>query len=104
MTAAFEEEALREYQEAAQYSENRFGLGRSFVTAVEEALNLIKDNPQMHQSVGAGIRIFRMRRYPYYHFYHHEKGSDAITVYAVAHHKRKPGYWRERLKNTKGNP
>jgi hypothetical protein len=42
MNVAFESAALIEYQEAAQYSERRFGLGLEFVQAVEEALGLRK--------------------------------------------------------------
>ena len=29
--------------------------------------------------------------------YYDNKEDDHIVIYAVAHTKRKPGYWRERL-------
>ena len=29
-----------------------------------------------------------------------EEFDDHIVIYAVAHTKRKPGYWRERLNDT----
>ena len=96
MTVHFEIEALMEYQEAAIYSQQRFGLGEEFVRAVESALDAILMEPERFQSVGRGVRIFRMRRFPYYLFYHHSPESNGITIYAVAHHGRKPGYWRRR--------
>lgn len=86
-----------EYQEAVQYSERWFGLGREFVGAVEESLATIAEDPQRNQLVGWDIRILRMRRFPYYLFYHHSMDDDSIIIYAVAHHRRKPDYWSKRL-------
>jgi len=93
MTTTFEAEALAEYHEAAQYSEDRFGLGRQFVAAVQAAFTTIEKVPDRFQPVGQGIHIFRMKRFPFYHF-HAEQ--ESIVVYAVAHHRRKSGYWRDR--------
>ena len=82
MTTTFEAEALAEYQEAAQYSEDRFGLGRQFVVAVQTALSAIERTPDRFQPVGQGIRIFRMKRFPYYLFYHFDDEQQTIVVYA----------------------
>jgi hypothetical protein len=65
MTTTFEAEALAEYHEAAQYSEDRFGLGRQFVAAVQSALATIEKTPDRFQPVGQGIRVFRMKRFPF---------------------------------------
>lgn len=97
MIVSFEADALQEYQNATQYSEDRFGLGRQFVQAVEDALTVLSQNPERYQSVGGGVRIFRMKRFPYYLFYHYSAGQKAITIYAVAHHQRQANYWRKRL-------
>jgi mRNA-degrading endonuclease RelE of RelBE toxin-antitoxin system len=97
MKTTFEAEALDEYQEAAQYSEERFGMGRQFVASMQAAIASIEKTPARYQSVGQGIRIFRMKRLPYYLFYHYDKANQTITIYAVAHHKRQPGYWLGRL-------
>lgn len=98
MTISFESEALLEYREAALYSQQRFGLGEEFVQAVETAIATISRDPERFQPVGAGIRIFRMHRFPYYLLYLHSASSDSITIYAVAHHSRRPDYWRARLR------
>lgn len=97
MTTTFDPEALAEYQEAAQYSEDRFGMGRQFVASVQAAIAAIEQDPTRYQAVGSDIRVFRMKRLPYYLFYHYDQASTAIIIYAVAHHKRRPGYWRDRL-------
>ena len=97
MTHHFETEALEEYQDAVLYSDQRFGLGEEFVLAVEAALDTISHDPERFQAVGEGVRIFRMRRFPYCLFYHYSSGSNSINIYTVAHHRRKPGYWRSRL-------
>lgn len=97
MKTTFEAEALEEYHEAAQYSEERFGMGRQFVASMQAAIVAIEKTPARYQSVGQGIRIFRMKGLPYYLFYHYDEANQAITIYAVAHHKRQPGYWHGRL-------
>lgn len=40
-------------------------------------------------------RLIRMNRFPYKVYYREASGS--IQVLAVAHHRRKPGYWWSRL-------
>lgn len=42
---------------------------------------------------------FVMRRFPYVIFY--EEFHATISIYAIAHAKRKPGYWLGRLKDMK---
>lgn len=97
MTISFEVEALEEYEEAAQYAEDKFGLGRAFVAAVRSALTTIAQDPGRFPSVGQDIRIFRMKRFPFYLFYHYAEQEALLTIYAVAHHKRQSDYWRGRV-------
>ncbi len=97
MTVVFESEALREYQEAAQYSEARFGLGREFIAAVQGALEIMVRDPERFQPLGQENRLFLMKRFPDYLFYHFDAGAGQITIYAVAHHKKQNDYWRGRL-------
>jgi len=98
MTPHFEQEALDEYRDAALYSEERFGLGEAFVQAMEGALETISRDPTRFQSVGDGVRIFRLKRFPYYLYYHHLAKRETIIIYAVAHHSRRPDYWRRRVR------
>lgn len=98
MAVFFEAGALREYREAALYSQQRFGLGEEFVQAVETAIGTISRDPARFQAVGEGIHIFRMSRFPYHIFYLYSAIDDSVTIYAIAHHSRRPDYWRERLR------
>lgn len=98
MRVVFEKEALEEYRDAALYSEKRFSLGVEFVRAVRDATASISRTPQRFQKVSGDIQIFRMRRFPFHLFYHHSPEMNCITIYAVAHHARRPDYWRNRAK------
>ncbi len=72
MKVQFGTEALIEYEEAAQYAEDRFGCGLQFVAAMRAALDSIAKDPTRFQPVGQDIRIFRLKRYPYYLFYRYD--------------------------------
>lgn len=92
----FHEEAEAEVIEAACYYEERsLGLGHSFLTKVKDAVNDIQANPDACQLVGDEVRRNLVQRFPYSVLYAIEK--DRIRVMAVAHHKRRPEYWRYRL-------
>ena len=92
----FHEEADAEVNEAARYYEERaVGLGLSFLADVEEAVGKVLADPEAFQFVGADVRHKLLRRFPYSLLYAIE--SDRIRVIAVAHQKRRPGYWRYRL-------
>jgi len=92
----FHEDADAKMNEAAQYYEERaFGLGLSFLDAVEEAVDKVQENPEAYQLVGDEVRHKLLRRFPYSVLYAIE--PDRIGVVAVAHQKRRPGYWSYRL-------
>ena len=81
---------------AAFYEAQREGLGLAFVAAVDEALAFISAHPAA-AAIVAGAPTYRramVRRFPYAIYYAVE--ADVLRVYAVAHQKRRPGYWRER--------
>ena len=90
------EEADAEVNEAAKYYEEREpGLGLLFLAAVEEAVEKVLANPEAFQLVGDEIRRKIIGRFPYSLLYVIE--PDRIRVIAVAHQKRRPGYWNHRL-------
>ena len=93
---SFHEEASAEVNEATTYYEERVpGLGLLFLVALEEAVEKVLANPESFQLVGRETRHKLIRRFPYSLLYIIE--SDRIRVLAVAHQKRRPGYWRNRL-------
>ena len=97
MIVRFNTEALEEYRNAARYAEEHFGAGAKLVQAVRDALDEIAEDPGRYQMIGNEVRIYRLKRYPYYLFYRFDSGDETVTIYAVAHHKQRPGYWGDRL-------
>ena len=93
---SFRPAAARELIEAvAYYEREREGRGQRFATAIEGALVLIAGLPQAHPILLApDIRSIKVRRFPYRFVY--VVLADTIDVIAVAHAKRRPGYWRRR--------
>ena len=78
------------------YEEKRIGLGLDFVALVDEAISQIAERPFSYP-LWRKERPYRkaaMRRFPFTVFYTVE--DDYVQVVAVAHQKRRPGYWTER--------
>jgi plasmid stabilization system protein ParE len=94
---AFHEEADFETLEAARYYEERAaGLGLTFLDEIEKSAKRILENPLAYQRIGGEIRQAPMTRFPYSLLYVIESDEE-ISVLAVAHQKRRPGYWRDRI-------
>ena len=104
MTRAFrpEPEASAELEDAAVwYNSQRAGLGLEFVQAVDAALELIAQWPQIGRRVpgvpnDVPARRFPVHRFPYYVAYLEWDG--VIRLLAFAHDSREPGYWFSRIK------
>ena len=93
----FHEEADAEAVEAARYYVGRVtGLGLSFLLDVEGTVEQVRSNPEAFQLVSDEVRHKLLRRSPYSVLYAIE--PDRIRVLAVAHQRRRPGYWHGRLK------
>ena len=97
MTFKFHPEAEREFV-AAQvfYDDREFGLGRDFLDEVYETIGRIIDYPNAWPRSSRRTRRCLCNRFPYSVIYRHT--DTELTIYAVAHQKRKPGYWKKRLK------
>lgn len=79
---------------ASHYEEVAQGLGRDFITAVERAVARLAAFPEHGSPYLLGTRRIVLRRFPFSVIYLVE--AEVILVVAVAHHSRKPGYWRAR--------
>ena len=92
----FHPDAHREYLDAlAWYIAHSEALGRRFQQAVNEAIKYVAEGPERCAAVEEGIRWKRLNRFPYV-VYFQQIGEDRVEVLAVAHGRRKPGYWRGR--------
>ena len=87
-----------EITEAVRYYESREpGLGLDLLGEVEQAFDQIMANPEACQRIAKRVRRKSLWRFPYNMMY--AIYPDKIRVVAFAHQKRRPFYWRKRLKS-----
>ena len=67
----------------------------AFLSDVYDALTTISESPHRWPKYLHGTRRFVIHRFPFSVIYLDD--SEFVTIIAVSHSKRKPGYWRERL-------
>ena len=98
----FEDEADEEYRLASRwYEDRREHLGLEFLDAVDATIERILDLPGLGERVAhlppdLPVRRLAVKRFPYHVVYLETEAQ--IRLLAVAHDRRKPGYWRTRLK------
>ena len=82
---------------ATWYRERSQEAGRSFAAALEESIRHIRELPAACPTWRGreDVRSRILRRFPYSVLYVIDTGM--IVVLAVAHHRRRPGYWLRRL-------
>jgi toxin ParE1/3/4 len=92
----FHPEARDEFIAAATYYNAAVpGLGDRFLLAVRRTTDMILRHPTAGTPRTAKARRVLVSGFPYDVVY--QAREDAIEVLAVAHQRRRPGYWRERL-------
>ncbi|MFI5182099.1 MAG: type II toxin-antitoxin system RelE/ParE family toxin [Thermoanaerobaculia bacterium] len=82
------------------YEERREGLGDEFRAALDETVELIAKGvlrgPKVRRrGVIAPVRRVVLSRFPYDVIY--LEGIEGATIIAVAHHSRRPGFWKSRI-------
>ena len=98
----FEDEADAEYRHAGRWYEGRrAGLGLEFFDAVDATVSQIVELPRSgervpHLPAELPVRRVAVKRFPYHVVY--LETPPEIRILAVAHDRRKPGYWKGRLK------
>lgn len=98
----FEDEADLEYRQAGRwYEDRRPGLGVEFFDSVDAAIRQIIDFPRIGTRVPRlapelSVRRVAVTRFPYHVVDLETAGS--LRILAVAHDRRKPGYWQSRLR------
>jgi len=88
--------ALAELQDAAAFYTLKANveLGRAFVAEFERTANFVLSNPLLGTVFRGDRRRYIFRRFPYTIIY--QVLEDELRILAVAHHRRRPGYWAER--------
>ena len=91
------EPASDEFSEAVRwYEARRSGLGSEFFDAVAATLSLIETNPEIGTTISTDGQTRRalVARFPYQVVYRLRPTETVIA--AIAHLKRRPGYWKDR--------
>ena len=82
-------------QAAAYYqSQASVSVADAFLDEFERAARLIVEYPGLGSPASRGRRLMPLRRFPFSLLYRVE--GDEIRISAVAHQRRRPGYWRSR--------
>lgn len=93
---ALHRDAEAELREAlAYYESQRAGLGGEFRRKFEAALRRVCENPKAYAAEDdPAVRYCPLHKFPYTLVY--MEFDDRIWVVAVAHQRRRPGYWARR--------
>ena len=87
--------ALREAEVATQWYLNRSPVAADgFIEEMQGAAQAISAAPLRHAAYLHGTRRYLLKKYPYLVVF--RVTETAIRVLAVAHGRRRPGYWRGR--------
>jgi toxin ParE2 len=96
MAARFLKPAQAEVDEAVAYFDGqREGLGDRFEQDLLHTLTFIAERPLIGKPLTKRVRKFRLRKFQYNLIFVID--DHEVIVVAVAHHRRRPGYWRGRL-------
>jgi plasmid stabilization system protein ParE len=88
-------EAEREYLEAlAWYRDRSAVVASDFGLAVSKAVDTIEAAPQRWPSYFGEFRRYTLQRFPFSIVY--QELLAEVVIFAVAHARRRPGYWRKR--------
>lgn len=94
---AFHHEAEEEYADAAEYYAGiEPELGGRFYDEIERLIRDVRQNPERFRLFDAPIRRHFSDVFPYAVLYVDQ--PERVLIIAVMHMKRRPGYWRPRLK------
>jgi hypothetical protein len=82
--------------ELAFYEARASGLGGDFIRQVERTLAQIVANPEAGSPLAGKIRRRLVQRFPFAILY--QSGPEDVSVLAVMHLRRRPDYWKRRLR------
>ena len=89
-------EALAELKLAVSwYQEQNQTAALNFVTELDRAVDLVIESPRRWPRGEHGTRKVVLQRYPFAVIYRERK--TVVQILAIAHGRRRPGYWKKRL-------
>ena len=91
----FAEEDLRAI--ADRYAHVSRALKGDFLYEVSRSFALLSANPYLGQRMTDGFRRMPLRRFPYNVVYQVEESARQVSVVAISHQSRRPGYRQNRI-------
>lgn len=79
---------------SAFYEAATSGLGAEFLDEVQSVVNILRQHPELGRTIDQEFRQALLHRFPFSLIYSLE--PDAILIIAIAHQRRRPGYWMDR--------
>jgi len=76
------------------YAERSADVATAFADALDHAMAMIADLPKTWAPHTHGTRRYLIAKFPYAVVY--RVRGKAVEVVAIAHQRRRPGYWSER--------
>ena len=95
MLVEFHPSASQELEAASSFYEGRRpGLGEELADQIEDVCVLLSEYPAIGRKVDELHRSVPLRRFPFILFY--RVRANVVQIIAVAHKRKRPGYWRRR--------
>ena len=95
LSVDFHPDAVEEAQAARQwYAERSQSAADSFLAELDQGIEAISEVPERWPLFKHGTRRYLFHRFPFQLVY--RVVDNQIQVLAVAHGRRRPGYWRSR--------
>ena len=96
LNIAFHPEAVVEARAARMwYAERSPAAAEAFMHELDVGIERIVSSPEARPIYVSGTRRYLFRYFPFAIVY--RTSSSSIEVIAVAHGRRRPGYWKDRL-------
>lgn len=89
--------AIEDLREAAEFYREKAdtALSPALLAEFEHSVGLLLQHPGLGTIWRYGKRRLLMRRFRYARIY--PVAGEQVRILAVAHHSRRPGYWRRRM-------
>lgn len=96
MRIVYHPEAIEDGRLASEWYAAQGGeVADRFEAAVRAAIGRVVKGPASHPEVAPGVRRILVKTFPFQVVYRVQ--TDVIQVVAIAHTKRRPRYWSERI-------
>jgi plasmid stabilization system protein ParE len=96
MRISLSDEAKADGRDAVEWyiDEGALSAVNAFVDELEHTLHLLRQFPEMGTPSRNSARVLLLPKFPYSLIYRIH--ASIIRVIAIAHHRRRPGYWTGR--------